>query len=159
MENESEHCSSMTVSCLNHCCLKKKTLDTRNSPIPFFNQLTFMQYTCVCVCVRRYSFVCVCVLQYVCVTALGVTAYAVDPGVVNTELVRHLQRPLQVLVSRFSYLVKTPAAGAQTSIYLAVTPESELCTGGYYRYVSPAGPSKDLEPVTLDMTPSMTFRF
>ncbi|XP_046880220.1 retinol dehydrogenase 12 [Hypomesus transpacificus] len=74
--------------------------------------------------------------------ALGVTAYAVDPGVVNTELVRHLQRPLQVLVSRFSYLVKTPAEGAQTSIYLAVTPESELCTGGYYRSCAEAVCSK-----------------
>ncbi|XP_041670386.1 retinol dehydrogenase 12 [Cheilinus undulatus] len=64
---------------------------------------------------------------------LGVTAYAVDPGAVNTEITRHFWRPLGSLVKNFSYLIKTPEEGAMTTIYCTVTPENQLHTGGYYR--------------------------
>ncbi|XP_071373173.1 retinol dehydrogenase 12 [Centroberyx affinis] len=64
---------------------------------------------------------------------LGVMAYSVDPGMVNTDLIRHIRSPLQEVVKRFGFLVKTPAEGAFTTIYCAVTPEHQLMTGGYYK--------------------------
>ncbi|KAI4806589.1 hypothetical protein KUCAC02_017408 [Chaenocephalus aceratus] len=64
--------------------------------------------------------------------ALGVMAYSVDPGVVSTEITRHLGRPLVAITKTIGFLMKTPAEGAYTSIYCTVTPESQLLTGGYY---------------------------
>ncbi|XP_010888471.3 retinol dehydrogenase 12 isoform X2 [Esox lucius] len=63
---------------------------------------------------------------------LGVTAYAVHPGVVNTELVRHVKSPLEVMWKKFSYFLKTPEEGAYTVLYCSLTPVSELVSGGYY---------------------------
>ncbi len=68
-------------------------------------------------------------------TALGVMVYCVDPGVVNTEITRHAIRPFVSLVKTFSFLIKTPAEGAYTSVYCAVTAENQLVTGGYYKSV------------------------
>ncbi|XP_034018785.1 retinol dehydrogenase 11 [Thalassophryne amazonica] len=66
--------------------------------------------------------------------AVGVTAYAVDPGYVNTDILRHMQKnPFLSLVKGFSFLLLTPAEGAYTTIYCTVTPENQLLTGGYYR--------------------------
>uniref|UniRef100_UPI0037E78CDF retinol dehydrogenase 11 n=1 Tax=Semicossyphus pulcher TaxID=241346 RepID=UPI0037E78CDF len=64
---------------------------------------------------------------------LGVTAYAVDPGMVDTEITRHFRRPLGVIVKTLNFLIKTPAEGASTSVYCTVTPENLLLTGGYYK--------------------------
>ncbi|XP_029955463.1 retinol dehydrogenase 12 [Salarias fasciatus] len=64
---------------------------------------------------------------------LGVMAYSVDPGAVNTEITRHFWRPLGDLVKNFGFLIKTPAEGAYTTIYCTVTPENQMVTGGYYR--------------------------
>ncbi|KAL7840818.1 hypothetical protein AOLI_G00261410 [Acnodon oligacanthus] len=61
---------------------------------------------------------------------LGVTVCAVDPGMVNTPLVRHMKKSFQFFVKTFGFLVRTPAEGAYTSIYCALTPD--LITGGYY---------------------------
>lgn len=66
---------------------------------------------------------------------LGVTAYAVDPGVVNTEITRHIRRPLVDIAKFFSRLIKTPAEGAYTAVYCAVTPENQMLNGGYYKSV------------------------
>lgn len=66
-------------------------------------------------------------------TVLGVTAYAVDPGVVNTEITRHFMSPLAALTKTFNFFMKTPAEGAYTSVYCAVMPENQLLTGGYYK--------------------------
>ncbi|XP_076617726.1 retinol dehydrogenase 11 [Chaetodon auriga] len=65
--------------------------------------------------------------------ALGVMTYCVDPGVVNTEITRHIVRPLVDIIKTFSFVLKTPAEGAHTTIYCAVTPENQLLTGGYYK--------------------------
>lgn len=65
--------------------------------------------------------------------ALGVTAYSVDPGAVNTEITRHWWRPLAEMVRVFSFMIKTPAEGAYTSLYCAVTPENQMVNGGFYR--------------------------
>ncbi|XP_018583404.1 retinol dehydrogenase 12-like isoform X2 [Scleropages formosus] len=68
----------------------------------------------------------------------GVTAYALHPGVVQTELSRHLSIPL-----KFAWMVGRPftknsVQGAQTSIYCAVAPELEKESGGYYSDCAPA---------------------
>ncbi|XP_018609724.1 retinol dehydrogenase 12 isoform X3 [Scleropages formosus] len=62
----------------------------------------------------------------------GVTAYSLHPGVVQSELWRHLSTPLQLAVKVFSPFTKTAVQGAQTSIYCAVEPELEKESGGYY---------------------------
>ena len=62
-------------------------------------------------------------------------AYSVDPGMVNTEITRHMGRPLVAITKTIGFLMKTPAEGAYTSIYCTVTPESQLLTGGYYKSV------------------------
>ncbi|XP_062297095.1 retinol dehydrogenase 12 [Scomber scombrus] len=64
---------------------------------------------------------------------LGVMVYAVDPGMVNTEITRHISWPLVDLMKTFSFLSKTSAEGAHTIIYCTVTPENQLLTGGYYK--------------------------
>uniref|UniRef100_A0A7N8YN73 Si:dkey-73n8.3 n=1 Tax=Mastacembelus armatus TaxID=205130 RepID=A0A7N8YN73_9TELE len=65
--------------------------------------------------------------------SLGVTAYSVDPGMVNTDITRHIRRPLVGLFKAFGFMLKNPAEGAYTTIYCTVTPENQLFTGGYYR--------------------------
>jgi hypothetical protein len=72
-------------------------------------------------------------------SGLGVTTYAVHPGVVATEAARYASHSLfsgaqwlfeNVLV----YFIKTPEQGAQTTIYCAVSEETGRETGLYYRY-------------------------
>lgn len=66
---------------------------------------------------------------------LGVMAYCVDPGMVNTEITRHIMRPLVSFIKTFSFMIKTPAEGAYTTIYCTVAPENQLLTGGYHKSV------------------------
>ncbi|XP_030204546.1 retinol dehydrogenase 12 [Gadus morhua] len=63
---------------------------------------------------------------------MGVTVYAVDPGMVSTDVLRHFGRPLQEMVRRFNCLLKSAADGASTTMYCVVTAEQDLSTGGYY---------------------------
>ncbi|XP_056155458.1 retinol dehydrogenase 12 [Lampris incognitus] len=74
--------------------------------------------------------------------ALGVTTYAVDPGTVSTDVMKHLKRPFQEAVRAFSFMFRTPAEGAYTSIYCTVMPENQLVTGGYYRNCAKAESSR-----------------
>ncbi|XP_034717487.1 retinol dehydrogenase 12 [Etheostoma cragini] len=74
--------------------------------------------------------------------ALGVMVISVDPGMVNTEITRHLRRPLVGILKMFSSLLKTPAEGAYTTIYCTVTPENQLLTGGYYKDCASAESSR-----------------
>ncbi|XP_033608461.1 retinol dehydrogenase 11 isoform X2 [Cryptotermes secundus] len=69
---------------------------------------------------------------------MGVTTYAVHPGVVATEAARYASHSFfsgaqwlfeNVLV----YFIKTPEQGAQTTIYCAVSNEAGGETGLYYR--------------------------
>lgn len=66
----------------------------------------------------------------------GVTTYAVHPGVVDTELLRHLivsTQPVKSFMRPVVWLVcKTPFQGAQTSLYCAVSGDLEGVTGRYY---------------------------
>jgi len=62
-------------------------------------------------------------------------AVAVDPGIVNTEITRYIRRPLVDIVKAFSFLIRTPAEGAHTTIYCTVTPDNQMVTGGFYKSV------------------------
>lgn len=66
----------------------------------------------------------------------GVFVNAVHPGVVKTDLGRHLVHSyLKKLIDPFTYyFFKTPKSGAQTTILLAVDPaiEEEKVTGQYF---------------------------
>jgi len=68
----------------------------------------------------------------------GVTAYSLHPGIIQTELTRNvestIERFLTAMVSfpPFSYLLKTPIEGAQTTICCAVDKALEHQSGLYY---------------------------
>ncbi|TRY95283.1 hypothetical protein DNTS_006740 [Danionella cerebrum] len=66
----------------------------------------------------------------------GVTTYALHPGVIHTELGRHLMGEMalwkKVLVLPFYFLLKTPWQGAQTTIYCAVDESLQNSSGLYY---------------------------
>lgn len=68
----------------------------------------------------------------------GVTTYSLHPGVVQTELWRHLSGPQQFVMKMVSPFTKNSSQGAQTSIYCAVEPSLEKETGGYYSDCAPA---------------------
>uniref|UniRef100_A0A8C3TWI3 Polyprenol dehydrogenase n=2 Tax=Catharus TaxID=9184 RepID=A0A8C3TWI3_CATUS len=63
-----------------------------------------------------------------------VTANVVDPGVVNTELYKHVFWVVKVVKWMTAWLFfKTPEEGASTTIYAAISPEMEGA-GGCYLY-------------------------
>ncbi|NXT89370.1 RDH12 dehydrogenase, partial [Anhinga rufa] len=73
----------------------------------------------------------------------GFTANALHPGSVCSDLVRH-SSVMSWLWKIFSFFLKTPWEGAQTSIYCAVAEELDSVTGQYFSdcqpaYVSPRG--------------------
>ncbi|XP_058802163.1 retinol dehydrogenase 12-like [Phymastichus coffea] len=67
----------------------------------------------------------------------GVTANAVHPGVVSTEIARHLKHFNGILGTIFMKpiiwpFVKTPKNGAQTVLYAALSPELKDVSGYYF---------------------------
>lgn len=68
------------------------------------------------------------------VLGTGVTTYAVHPGVVRSELVRHSSL-LCLLWRLFSPFVKTAREGAQTSLHCALAEGLEPLSGKYFRCV------------------------
>lgn len=68
----------------------------------------------------------------------GVTTYALHPGVVQTDLWRHLSKPEQAVMWMARPFTKTSVQGAQTSIYCAVAPELDKESGKYYSDCAPA---------------------
>ncbi|XP_068538281.1 dehydrogenase/reductase SDR family member on chromosome X isoform X2 [Anas acuta] len=73
-----------------------------------------------------------------------VTANVVDPGVVNTELYKHVFWVVKVAIWMTAWLfLKTPEEGASTSIYAAVSPEMEGA-GGCYLYNEERTKSADI---------------
>jgi retinol dehydrogenase 12 len=71
--------------------------------------------------------------------ANGVTANAVHPGSVASEIMRDMPAPLRWLARRV-YRMKSPAEGARTSLYLAMSPAVEGVTGRYFEHGSEASP-------------------
>ncbi|MCL4132523.1 UNVERIFIED_CONTAM: hypothetical protein GTU68_027662, partial [Idotea baltica] len=77
----------------------------------------------------------------------GVTTYALHPGVVATELGRHLPTVWGTFTSKlFTFIgfffFKSPKLGAQTSIYCAVDESLAKETGKYYSGCNEKTPSK-----------------
>ena len=71
-----------------------------------------------------------------------VTANAVHPGAVRTELMRHSILSSALFTRIHWYLCKTPEQGAQTSIYCAVSEEMEGVSGKYLVDCAIQDPSK-----------------
>ncbi len=59
----------------------------------------------------------------------GVTANSLHPGAVATNIFRRLPKPIEWLIKAFTL---SPEKGAETSIYLATSPEVEGISGRYF---------------------------
>ena len=68
----------------------------------------------------------------------GVTANALHPGVVRTNLARELP---ELLMSMAGPFLRTPARGAETSLHLALAPDLATVTGRYFDNRKPTKPS------------------
>jgi NAD(P)-dependent dehydrogenase (short-subunit alcohol dehydrogenase family) len=60
----------------------------------------------------------------------GVTSYSVHPGLIATDIWRHVPQPLRWLMTR---LMATPEEGAATTLMCATAPELAEVSGRYYR--------------------------
>ncbi len=76
----------------------------------------------------------------------GVTANALHPGAVNTGFGKNNGGVMRLAMNAFSRFQLTPEEGAQTSIYLASSPEVEGVSGKYFDDCKPARSS----PVSYD---------
>jgi NAD(P)-dependent dehydrogenase (short-subunit alcohol dehydrogenase family) len=82
----------------------------------------------------------------------SVTCYAVHPGLVRTEVTRHMPMWMQV-GNMLAYpimicLQKTPAQGAYCSIYAATDPDVPQMNGGFFansRMVAPSAAAEDTD--------------
>lgn len=63
----------------------------------------------------------------------GVVVYAVHPGVVSTELERHMEGFSQWLLKKLNWAKKTPVEGAQTTLHCALDEKLATQHGLYYR--------------------------
>ncbi|XP_041853723.1 retinol dehydrogenase 13-like [Melanotaenia boesemani] len=66
----------------------------------------------------------------------GVTTYSLHPGIIRTELARHFWPAIplwkRVMYTPIVFLIKSPTAGAQTTIYCAVDESLQNESGLYY---------------------------
>lgn len=78
----------------------------------------------------------------------GVSSYSIDPGAVATDIFRHYP---PIIEKAFNILFKTPKQGAQTQIYLAAAPLSEIqrFNGGFF---SDCAHSSWINPQALNET-------
>lgn len=67
----------------------------------------------------------------------GVSTYAVNPGIVDTDLKRHLMDSVyrRTMGKINSYFMKSPEAGCQTVLYCALSPDLADESGFMYRLV------------------------
>jgi len=82
----------------------------------------------------------------------GVTVYSLHPGVINTDLGRHIKDTFGAIGSMFFWIAKpfirTVESGAQTSIYCAVEESIRDDSGKYYsdcREVRPSEKARSVE--------------
>lgn len=77
----------------------------------------------------------------------GVNVYSLHPGVIKTDLGRHIRSSipwgLHWLLNAFSWFIKTPEQGAQTTIYCAVDEKCGAETGLYYAECEAKEPSTE----------------
>jgi NAD(P)-dependent dehydrogenase (short-subunit alcohol dehydrogenase family) len=79
----------------------------------------------------------------------GVTAYAVHPGVVSTNVWRSLPKPMVKVLSRWMI---SPEEGAQTTLYCATQPQLSGETGMYYdncKVTASSGTAQDIQLARL----------
>ncbi len=79
----------------------------------------------------------------------GVTAYAVHPGVVSTNVWRSLPKPMVKVLSRWMI---SPEEGAQTTLYCAIQPQLSGETGMYYdncKVTASSGTAQDIQLARL----------
>jgi len=62
----------------------------------------------------------------------GITVNCVHPGPLRTEFARKAGGALSIMSKIFRPIMRSPEVGARTLIYLAVDPEVEATTGGYF---------------------------
>jgi NAD(P)-dependent dehydrogenase (short-subunit alcohol dehydrogenase family) len=81
-------------------------------------------------------------------SGLHITANALTPGMVNTDIWRNVNRFLKPIINLFiSRIGATPEQGARTSIYLASSHEVEGITGKYFVNCHPV----DSDPASYDI--------
>lgn len=75
--------------------------------------------------------------------------YALHPGAVNTELIRHTTTTYKTLGCLYNHFgkcfFKTPIEGAQTTIYCAIDEKAGTETGLYYADCKPHTPSSNAQ--------------
>jgi retinol dehydrogenase-12 len=71
----------------------------------------------------------------------GVTANCLSPGFVRTDLGREATGAFRVFLLLTRPFQSSPEAGAQTSVYLATSPEVAEVSGRYFEKSTPADPS------------------
>ena len=79
----------------------------------------------------------------------GVTAYAVHPGVVSTNVWQSLPKPMVKVLSRWMI---SPEEGAQTTLYCATQPQLSGETGMYYdncKVTASSGTAQDIQLARL----------
>jgi len=72
----------------------------------------------------------------------GVTANAAHPGPVASNFGRNNDGPMRVMVKMMAPFMRSPARGAESSIYLATSPDVEGVTGKYFFNSKETQPSK-----------------
>ena len=72
----------------------------------------------------------------------GMTANAVHPGVIHTNLLRNFNFVLNMLFHILQKFFKQPDEGAETPVYLACSPEVADVSGKYYKYRNQLGSSE-----------------
>ncbi|GMQ23476.1 SDR family oxidoreductase [Algoriphagus sp. oki45] len=72
----------------------------------------------------------------------GIQAYALHPGAVKTAFGSETSLIAKAIIRATQLFFISPKAGAQTSIYLALTPKEKLKTGGYYDKKKQKTPSR-----------------
>jgi NAD(P)-dependent dehydrogenase (short-subunit alcohol dehydrogenase family) len=80
----------------------------------------------------------------------GVTAYALHPGAVATDVWRHVPWPFRPLIKMF---LKSPEEGARTTLYCATAPELAGESGRYYQdsKETPASPVAEDAALAADL--------
>jgi NAD(P)-dependent dehydrogenase (short-subunit alcohol dehydrogenase family) len=78
------------------------------------------------------------------------TANAVHPGVIATNLSRHMNPAMRAAMAIAKpILLKTAAQGAATTCYIAVHPDASSISGEYFADCNPAKPSKPARDTAL----------
>lgn len=76
-------------------------------------------------------------------TGSGVTANALHPGYVNTQIFREPGLRGQIMRAAANLFAISPERGAETTLYLATSPEVQGLSGEYYYRCKPANVSRE----------------